>query len=488
MVREAEGRLATLRAAHAGRAALVDDVVVRLRAEVAEELATLASADDTHVTSRRLEARGALDATSLGMPARRIPEENGLGKIDAASNPLVDYREGRVLPQGATVAAEALLELRAARSLLLLFQPSVALSQESGGDSQARASVQRGYLRLAARNLVVELGRDHLQWGQGRDAALLTSSGAPALDMILLSHERPVVLPWLLRFAGPTRWSIFLSRLDGGQNFPHPYLVGYKASALPARWLELGASIYTKGGGSGGPGATFGERLADATALIDVLFRGESDYQFSDKYAGGELRLRVPRAAGLELYGEMLLNDLDFNRFASSVGEDAAHVAGLWLPRLDGVGRVDGRIELRHTGIRQYRHHQFTSGQVLRGRLLGDPLGPDAMGAYLALGWEPSLRHRLALDLAAEERSADEYVDVTNGAATIDFERSVAHPHERRARAVLGWEGARRGGAVRLLAQLGIERASNFGFVDRVSRTGGLARIGLTFGPSWEAR
>jgi hypothetical protein len=108
------------------------------------------------------------------------------------------------------------------------------------------------------------------------------------------------------------------------------------------------------------------------------------------------------------------------------------------------------------------------------------------MGGYLALGWEPSLRHRVALDLAAEERRADEYVDVTNGAATIDFERSVAHPRERRARAVLGWESALRGGAVRLLAQLGIERATNFDFVDGASRTGGLARIGMTFGPSWE--
>jgi hypothetical protein len=214
-----------------------------------------------------------------------------------------------------------------------------------------------------------------------------------------------------------------------------------------------------------------------------VIFQGDEDFQFSDKYAGGEVRFRLERLASMELYGEILLNDLDFNRFGSSVTEDASHVAGIWLPRLDGAGRLDGRIELRHTGIRQYRHHQFTSGQVLVGQLLGDPLGPDASGGYLNLTLSPSTWQRVALDLAAESRRGDEYTDATGGARTIDFVRTLERPAERRLRAVGTWDGSFRAGTLRLLLQAGVERVTNVSFDDGVTDNGALARVMVELRP-----
>ncbi|HYD54003.1 MAG TPA: capsule assembly Wzi family protein [Gemmatimonadaceae bacterium] len=423
---------------------------------------------------------GTLDLTTVDGSRRRLLDDNGLGGIEAHVDPFLGSREGREIGEGATLSLETLHELSAGRVLTLVLQPRLALGRAVLGDgARVRGTIERAYARLAVRNLVVQLGRDHLLWGQGPEVGSLFSAGGPALDMVLVGHERPFVFPWLLRWLGPTRLSLAVARLDGGQNFPHPYVAAYKASILPARWLELGAQMYTKGGGRGGPPADFWDRVSDATQLIDVIFRGEDDYQFSDKYAGGDVRLRLPRAAGAELYGEILLNDLDFNRIESSVTEDASHVAGLWLPRLDRRGRLDARLELRHTGIRQYRHHQYTSGQVLRGQLLGDPLGPDARAGYLALGWAAAVWQRVELQLAAEERRADEYVDVTGGARTIDFERSLERPRERRLRAVAQWDAGTDDGARRLLVQLGTERTTHWSNEPDARRTGWLARVGV---------
>jgi len=459
----------------------------RLRARVAAGDASLADAAQAILTRLAWEGtpsvplvhRAFAEVTSLDGAPRRILVDNGLGGIDAFLNPPVGDRAGLAYGNGTTSSLESAHEWTPNRALAFVLQPRASYGPPlRDGSTGATGSIERAFVRAALGNLSVQVGRDHLAWGQGRGGGSLFATGGPALDMVLVGHERPLVLPWVLRLLGPTQLSLAVARLDGAQNFPNPYVVAYKASILPAGWLELGAMAYTKGGGRGAPGASFADRVLDATQLFDVVFRGDDDYQFSDKYAGVDFRLRaVP--VGAELYGELLFNDLDFRRFGSSMTEDASHVLGIWFPRLDGAGRVDGSVEVRHTGIRQFRHHQFTSGQVVRGRLLGDPLGPDARGAYLSVGWRPSTWRALALEIAAEERRADEYTDVTGGARTIDFERVLARPRERRWRGVASWSSAFRGGAGRVRLDGGIERTLDWANVAGEHRTGGLGRVSV---------
>lgn len=476
MLAQAAASLERLAGVDARRAELVAEIVTRMRHELAPEL-RLARRDSGGAP---LVRRADVDATLLGAPWQRVPVENGLGEIDAEIAPLLGPREGRDLRRGLTVSLEPLLEGRLARALVVVAQPRAA-AYSGEGVTEAAVRAERAFARTALGPVALQVGRDHLAWGQGMTGGSMLSTDAPALDLVLLATDGPVLIPLLSRLGGPIAASAYAARLDGRQNFPHPYLVGYKVSALPARWFELGIAVHVKGGGRGAPPASLAERVADLFPLYDVLFKGDDDFQISDKYAGADARLRL--AGGAELYGEMLVNDLDFNRLRSSFGEDASHVLGVWLPRLDGVGRVEGSLEVRHTGIRQYRHHQFTSGMTLRGRLLGDPLGPDARGAYASLAWSGSTWTRLTLDVAGEERRADEYTDVTNGAATIDFERTLARPRERRVRAVASWEGAFREGTVRLLLQAGAERTTAADFVEERRITGGLGRVSLSIVP-----
>lgn len=457
------------------RSAVSEEILARLGHEVAAELRALESGRWAATPALR---RAELDAVWLGTAGREIPVDNGIGSVQASVNPLAPSPGGRTAIRGVSAFVEPLVEWRAGRALALAVQPRLLAT----GNGETDVEVARGFARLALGPIALQLGRDHLAWGQGITGGSLLSTEAPALDMALLATDRPVVLPWLLRHAGPVAASFYVARLDGDQNFPHPHLAGYKVSALPLRSLELGLAVHVKGGGDGGPPATFAERAADLFPLYDVIFKGDDDFQFSDKYAAADARLRLP-VGGAELYGEVMLNDLDFNRLRSSFGEDASHVIGLWLPRLDGVGRLDGTLELRHTGIRHYRHHQFTSGMTLRGRLLGDPLGPDARGAYASLAWSGATWTRVTLDGAMEERRGDAYTDVTGGAATIDFERTETRPVERRARLVGGLEAGRGDGRLRLLVQAGVERATNWDFEPGASRTGAVGRVSLVLVP-----
>src|SRR5207247_1080582 len=81
----------------------------------------------------------------------------------------------------------------------------------------------------------------------------LNSNNSPPLDLIKLSSEEPFTFPWILRRLGPTRFSIFYADLGADQNFPHSYLVGYRANMAPASAFEFGFSVYTKSGGHGAP-------------------------------------------------------------------------------------------------------------------------------------------------------------------------------------------------------------------------------------------
>ena len=137
-------------------------------------------------------------------------------------------------------------------------------------------------------------------------------------------------------------------------------------------------------------------------------------------------------------------------------------------------------VELHHTGIRYYEHHQFTSGQTLREVLIGDPLGPDAGGGYVDVGWCASARQRFTLEGAVERRSNDQYESFSSG-ATFGFRRIQLRPKEWRGRLLASWRKVPERGGLGLHVEAGYERARNFNFSEGVNRDGVLARVALEY-------
>jgi hypothetical protein len=423
-----------------------------------------------------------LDITRTDQPTRLIPLDNGLGGIDGVLNTLLLYRQGRPGVDGTTALLETSHTLETDH---FAFSATPQLYFLDPNDSASRSALrlQELQLRFMYHNVALDVGREYLVWGQGRDVGMLNSDNSPPLDQIRLSSEEPFSFPWLLRRLGPTRFSIFYADLGADQNFPHAYAIGYRANSVPAPWLELGFSVYTKAGGRGAPPATTTARLIDLLPFLDAsaynnLFGARGLFQFSDHYAGLDGRLRFP-SLGSSFYWELLLNDFDVRRLGSVMWDDAGHVFGFDLPSLSRSGRLRASLEYHHTGLRYYEHQQFISGQTVHQMLTGDPLGPNAQGVYANIDSYSSIRHRLSIQLAVERRSNDLYAYTPE--PHFGFTISQHRPKEWTGRALANWQLLPEQGQLGGLLQFGYERTRNFDFVTGADRNGLVGRVSLQY-------
>jgi hypothetical protein len=446
---------------------------------IASNLARYASYE-----TRALDAARA-EVAYLDSPYRRIPADSN-GAIDATINPLASYRGGRPIVGGTTVTLETTHSAPLGRHLAVFINPRfTARADRLGGGSQ-RVRVQSGGANLLFGNLAIDVGRDYAVFSQAPTGGLLLSENAPPLDMIRLSTDRSAGLPWLLRYLGPLQAAVFVADLGAfHQVHAHSKLVGYHIEAHPHRLFEVGVEVIDEMGGNGAPPASFADRAADAFPIIDVAFRPNSDFLFSNKLAGVDFHWRVPSFAGLDMYAEGVVDDFDTRRFHSTVFLDGGGIAGISLACIVECGRLGMRAEYRQTGIRYYTHTDFPSGVQENGVLLGDPLGPRGLGGYLTIDGESRQFGTLALTGAYEVRSGNRYASTAADStdAGFRFVQIEHHPGEHRVRAMATWTPTSRRSHMSVSVTLGVEQVSNFAFVDGKGRTNALAQIGYEWRP-----
>ena len=420
---------------------------------------------------------------AMDSPDRPVPSDHN-GSIDAPVNPLASWRGGRPIADGATTALETIHSVSAGRHLTLSLSPRVTAERHRSGESSANSALQTGSANLLFGNLVAEAGRDYVVFGPSPTGGLLLSANAPPLDMLRISTERPARLPWVFGYLGPASAVLFVADLGADhQIHPHAKLVGYHMSIAPHRNLELGLEVLDETGGRGAPPASFPDRLLDAIPVFDA-FRSGSDFQFSNKLAGVDARWRMPNWAGLELYVEGALDDLDIRRLRSSLLEDGGMIGGLSLACVLECGRLSARLEYHQTGIRYYTHADFASGVQAHGVMLGDPLGPRGIGAYGTLESDAGTMGKFALSGGYEVRSGNLYGSTGKGSHSVDFHFvQIEHrPAERRARLVTSWTSRMLGERADMVLSAGVERATNYAFAGG-SRTNAIAQIGYQLWP-----
>jgi hypothetical protein len=435
------------------------------------------------LASRLAPLRSAvIDLERTDEPTRRISESNGIGEIDAFLNTLLTDRQGRPLVGGSNGFVETNHTLESDR-IAISATPEILFAAPTG-DAPNRTSVrlQELQFRTVFGNLAVDIGREYVVWGQGRDVGLLNSNNSPPLNLLKLSSEEPFLFPWVLRGLGPARAAIYYTDLGADQNFPHAYSIGYQLNVVPTSHLELGVSVYTKSGGHGAPRGTATARIIDLLPFLDAsaynnVIGTRGKFEFSDHYAGFQGRLRFP-SVGSSVFWELLLNDFDVRRLESVLWEDAGHVVGVDLPPLTKSGRLRASLEYHHTGIRYYEHHQFISGQTIHQTLTGDPLGPDAQGAYANIDWYAAVRRRLGIQLALERRSNDQYIFIPE---PFGFRKGEVRPKEWQARLLANWQLIPEQRQLGVLLQGGYERTRNFDFVAAADRNGVLGRVQLEY-------
>jgi len=426
------------------------------------------------------------DVEEISSPFRRIDSDQN-GTIDASVNPLAAYRGGRPVVDGFTMNLESAHSVLLGSHLAATVNPRVTLARPRGGDASVNdLRLQTGAIQVLFGNVSIEAGRDYMVFGQSPPGGILLSDNAPPLDMVRVGNDAPFVLPWFLRYAGPIRTSFFVSDLGAyNQIHPHARLAGYHISFLPHPRFEIGVEVLDGMGGRGGQAASFGDRVADAVPLIDAFFRTHSDFEFSNKMAGGDFHWRMPSWRGFELYFEGAIDDFDYRRLKSVFLEDGGYIVGTSMSCLVECGRFGVKAEYHQTGIRYYTHGDYPMAKD--GLLLGDPLGPRGLGAYLTLDGEFAHGNYLALTSAFEVRSGNEYGSVTTGAGTTGFHfvQKLHRPGEKRARTVLTYTPEMRLGAGRLspTMSVGVEQVTNSGFDAGIDRTNWLARAGFAWRP-----
>ncbi|HKY62453.1 MAG TPA: capsule assembly Wzi family protein, partial [bacterium] len=280
----------------------VETILARLKRDYAEELVQLdALPGEKPAVSAHLIEKAELDLTMTNSPSEAIPPLLPLGGIDAVINPMLDYRQGRRLVQGVNLGLETNHWLRASNYFAMLFKPRFQIGQGPAEDEN-RFDVLNLYGKFLIKNFEIEVGRDNLFYGQGKDAGLLLSANPRGLDMIKISNDEPFFFPWVFKYMGAQKLSFFYSDLGPEQFFPNSYLVGYKWSMEVNSFFEFGLYLATMSGGEGSPDASFGDRVLDIFPFGQVT--GSDQVQIGNKFAGFDLRFRIPPARGMELYLE----------------------------------------------------------------------------------------------------------------------------------------------------------------------------------------
>lgn len=274
-------------------------------------------------------------------------------------------------------------EARLGRHLLLYARPLAEWQENQYGESSdSSLSLLEGRLALGLGPLEFSAGRQSLWWGQSRHGALVLTNNAQPLDMLRLTNPTPVLLPWILRFLGPFRFDLFVSRLEEDRVVPEPYFGGLRVDFKPMPWLELGASRAVMFGG-GDRHIAFDDFL---TIVGGENLSGEEDT--SNSVASVDARVKIPKLWGAEIYAE--IGGEDEADFLGSVPffSQMAYIGGVYLPRIEPSGRVELRLEYLDTTHQRkgqpvwYRHGLYRSGYIYEGRILGHHAGGDSVDYF----------------------------------------------------------------------------------------------------------
>jgi len=401
-------------------------------------------------------------------------KSNGLGYIDAVVSPLSQGRGGRGMDQGFNVVMEPSFGFSIGE---WEFYKVLSIPIARGKSSVHSFGIQELWGEGPIGPLYLSVGRSPLVWGPSVKGSSLFSGQARSLDQISLGSDDTFRLPWILNRLGPARLSISLSRLENNRDIPHSYLVGYRLNIKPWKSLEMGLSALVHSGGDGSPSASLRSRILDHLIVVEPLTKlgtpGRQKLAISNRFAGFDIRWRLPWAKAPQIYASLVFDDLGkFNQLGRVFGQDASYVTGVFLPQPFGNPQSSVRLEYREAGIRFYQHDPFSSGLTIDGIIIGDNLGPNGRGGYLEFDTMTKLAGRLKLELAWEERSDDQYV-VREG---FVFENILNKPEEIRVRLVGSWEENWELGLL-TLARVGYEKVDNYGALQGMDRSNWLFEL-----------
>lgn len=263
--------------------------------------------------------------------------------------------------------------------------------------------VRRAYGVLNFSGLALTVGKDSQWWGPGYHGSILLSNNAEPLTMLRLTNPHPVLLPWIFKYLGPFRFTVFATRLEKDRNdVPEPYLWGMRLNFKPHPYLEVGLERTALLGGKG--------RSEDmSTWWKSFTGKGENEpgIEAGDQRAGFDIKLTLPlKWQPLQLYAEAAGEDE-----AGGLPYKWAYLAGIYLPRVLNFERIGFRAEYATTHVSGspdvwYSHNIYTSGYTYKGRIIGHHMCTDSKDIFMETSYLfPERKGRISISYDKEEHN-----------------------------------------------------------------------------------
>lgn len=229
-------------------------------------------------------------------------------------------------------------------------------------DTVGFATLDRAYITGQWGPVAMEVGRDVIAFGPPGHTQLGWGTNAPPLDHIRVSTLRPIDV-------GPAQvsGSYVLGQLADPQTYPNG-LVSIVRGDLDFGTVSLGGMQLLQLGGDGAPGFSITDFILEHFRRRD---QSASATDSSNRRLGGDVSVALGHHVRASY--QIVFEDLR-KHVVDAVHYDADHVLQVSSPWLD--------LELQKTGVRAYEHTPRLTGFTSGGRIVGDPLGPDALAVW----------------------------------------------------------------------------------------------------------
>jgi hypothetical protein len=295
------------------------------------------------------------------------PEQQGFNNISgmsgwAADGPFSVYARGEFqhspsAPSLPTAALDAISYADFGHSTV---SPPYPVPPDTPTTAYDEGRFLDAYAAMNLSDWQLSYGNQSLWWGPSQGGPLMFSNNAAPIRMFRVNRVTPFTLPSFLGILGPIRLEAFIGQFSGyefvltptglvgqyGESLnPQPTIHGERISLKPTENLEVGISRTTDYGGPGYP-------LTIHTFLRSLLSTGNTGPGAVNKpgsrRAGLDFSYRIPGMRnGMTFYAEGMA---EHDEISPLLGPDvAAWLAGIYIPRLPRIPKLDFRVEAGYT-------------------------------------------------------------------------------------------------------------------------------------------
>jgi hypothetical protein len=312
------------------------------------------------------------------------------------------------------------------------FIPTAPIPPDTPTRTTDRGRFLDAYVAMNLSDWQISYGNQSLWWGPSQGGPLMFSDNAEPMRMFRVDRVTPFRLPSFLGVIGPMRIEAFIGQysgydfvltpngLEGGYGQPvnpQPIDHGERISFKPTSNLEVGLSRTTDYGGPGYP-------LTTHNFLRSVFSTGNSVPGNPDKpgarRSGLDFSYRLPGLRNAAtFYAEGMAQH---DEVTPLLGPDVAcWLAGIYIPSLPGVRKLDLRVEGGYTdppyAAGDVAHGAFywdatwVSGFQNGGQLMGSWMGRQGQGAQAWTTYWLSHRNKLQFGFRHQEVSREFVTD-----------------------------------------------------------------------------